>query len=446
MSNVSLPSRALGSRVRHLALLFPEAWRRRRRRLRALGGVLALVIVVVLSWSLIPDGRSAPPPPASAPSSSSPRSFIAPSVEPAGWSVTYPVDMSSVYRGFGGIATDPETGDVWLYEAKILPKGVAATALVEWSSRTHQLTTFPLPARDSKFSGLAPMVVTSNGDVWVGVLGRLVVLDPATGVVRDVPLPPVRYGVWPATVAGALSDADPIDSLAGSGAATVVVAHHYASSLQLVNARTDQVTVLALPAGTAVSDADVSNVDVAIDAAGRDVAVVLVARRADTAANVRELGQFVQGRWSVSDVADQAWTVSFTHEELVVSNESGTVAVGTRSPGGGPVRLRTVPGTEGRSGFTGLALADSAVVIQSGTSVRVRSAAGLTTAFSFGRLSYVAAGGPAAITPGVCPPKPTQPCSVGFRPVQPEQMIWGGGDTVWFVPQNLNKIGLIAPR
>lgn len=430
-----------------MAYLFPQAWERRRRRLRVVGVAVTLLAITITALTLAPTGGPSRGPATTGNVSRTPRSFVPPTDEPAGWSVSYPIALPRNFPAIGGIATDPASGTVWFLSARIPKRTHPLMALFSWSTQTHQLAEFPLPASDSAFDGPAvPMAATPNGNVWVGLRNQLVVFDSATGLFSNVPLPAVHHGIWGTTKPDLFDTSDPIVGLAASSSGTVVVARQFAHVLQLVDSRTSAVRTLSLPGRTALNNADYSFLgNVAVDASGSDVAAVLIARRTDKPANVRELWQYVNGRWEFTATKSQPGLVEFSGEELVASNFNGSVGYGTFHVGQGAVQLTSLPLSSTRNGFDGVALANATVLLRTDDAVQGVSRHGSARLLTLGEIPWIAGGG--GPHPGICPQRSTPiPCEQYYGPILPEFMIWGGGNSVWFLPENFGKIGLIAQR
>jgi hypothetical protein len=100
----------------------------------------------------------------------------------------------------------------------------------------------------------------------------------------------------------------------------------------------------------------------------------------------------------------------------------------------------------------GIAMGDATILMQSSEYVRGFTARGATKPLSLGQLLFNDPGvgnfpHPPIQNPGACPPPPRRwVCKQFYSPVRPDFIFWGGGNTVWFLPDGLDKLGLISQR
>jgi hypothetical protein len=419
-------------------VLFPEARARRRKRWRWIGATLAVAVVAAVLTSLY--GTDSPPfarGTASHEGAPQAKTFIAPSDEPAGWRVSYPFAIPAAYPFVEGMATNRVNGSVWILAANDIHLD-SGTALFEWSPHTGRLTQYAMNEKVTEIvigQAMAPMAVAPNGTVWVAFKNRLSECFPTTGRVVVVNLPPVRHGVTAVTATDPLNSGDSIVSLAFTGSGTLVVGRGYATTLQVVDPHTLRVTSIALPPNTVIGQETGGFSDVAVNPSGTDIAVVLNSQPDGNRSTIHALGQYVGGRWYESDAHCQAWGATFNGDELVVTDIDACMAYGTFHPGRGPAVLRFVPKSSIKNYPQALSLANGTVVSVTASGLRGIVNGRQSVAISLGSVWQVFS---YPVPPGVTVPPPQ------FVGISPNLMEWGGANTIWFVPYNYGRIGLIS--
>lgn len=460
MTDLTVPPLSLEIHADPITVLIREAHERRQRRWRRIG--LSLVVVVVAATTAALGLKGTPPFSRTAnsePGRFIPAEIIAPTPEPAGWSVSYPIKVPSKYPGLLGEAADPRTGNFWFVAANTQHRRTP-NALFEWNRRTGHLVQFPTTINFGVATPFqTPMTVTPNGDVWIGFRDTVIDFNPKTKRSTSLVLPPVRYVVVPPgepyTVAKpnlVTNNGDRVISLAASNTGEIVVGRGYSQSIEIINTNTRTVRSVMVPPNTVVGHG-AGESEVAIDESGQDIATVLVAEGAaigTPASMVHELGQYVAGHWYVSDARCQAWSVSVTGEIMVAADIDGCVARGTIVPGSGPVTLTYPPKPEEHTDALAIALEDSTLLAQTRTGLKGYVGTRLTPTIQLGltRNDFLSIGpGPRVVCSAQkkCRPVTSNIPIPRYISVGPQVMIWGGGNRIWFIPFLVQgTIGLIV--
>ena len=239
-----------------------------------------------------------------------------PSQSVSGWTVSYPIALPAGYETPTGLALDT-SGGVWAF-SQALVNGTPLESLFHWSANFTLLSSYAIDPTDADLqAGLqTPVVIDSSGTAWLGLNSTLVIAKPSQPTLTTVSLPSVTVGssgsglpTFPGPNPGAET---PIDSLAVAPDGSIIVGRAFATELQEVNTSTLDVANIALPQGTALAGLGVG--DVSRSMTNGDIAAALY-----SSSGVHELGQYMQGAWSVDGGSCPAYATSMSQQELVVT-------------------------------------------------------------------------------------------------------------------------------
>lgn len=348
-----------------------------------------------------------------------------------GPTVEYPVALPSGYQAPTGLATDESNG-VWFF-AQGLINGSPQETLFHWSPTPQALTAYAVDVSSAALNaGLdTPIVVDQSGRAWLGINQSLLVATPGLAGLRVLSLPPVALGApgsgLPSLPGPQPGDIAPIESLALGPGGTIVVARAFATELQVVDPSSLAVSSIPLPAGTALAGLGAN--DLASEADGGVIAAALY-----SGSGVHELGQYVNGTWSLTPAPCPAYAVAISASTLVVSGP-GCVAAGTiPSAASGPVEITSLS-------VRGLPQGTPRAIALNGTTVLVDLGAGVVSARGGSQSGPVSLGetdpGPSVggSGGGISTPVP-----IAMALVAP-----AGGGGAWFVPNGgAARVGQIS--
>ena len=170
--------------------------------------------------------------------------------------MTYPIELPAPYHSPTGIATDPGGGVWLFAQGgtAATPLDTVFYWSNATSQLSQFQLDGSNPALQAGAD--TPIVVDEAGTAWVGDNRTLVSVDRATGTVTSITLPDVAFegsngnGLPTPPSATYAEDYSDIDALALAPDGSIVVARQYATELQLVDPSSGAVTSLPLPPGT----------------------------------------------------------------------------------------------------------------------------------------------------------------------------------------------------
>lgn len=353
-------------------------------------------------------------------------SFTGPGVEPSGWSVSYPITLPAGYQMPTGLTADA-TGDLWFVST-----GDTNQTVFHWAAGTGNLATFNVP---SGVPGgmFTPIVVDSAGRAWVGENRTLLEVDPTSGSIRAVSLPPVTVGA-PDSGLGIPGPTDPgeqaaITALSVGAGGSIVVARQFATELQMVNPSTFTVSTLALPSNTALVGDGVGTADLVSSENGADIVVAMHTAHGLGSISTAELGQYVAGGWHVTTAPCPPAELHVSAGQLTVSGPD-CLATGT-IPSAGPITVSNLPVAGMAVSTCGLSVSSTAALACDKSGLEAVTSGKVTPGISLGR-TYTGnayTGAPAEEVPVT----------------NPLLLAWGGTGKAWFVASlaGTARIGLV---
>jgi hypothetical protein len=325
---------------------------------------------------------------------------------------------------------------VWLF-AQGMISGSPQETLFHWSpSASPSLASFAVDTSDASLNaGLeTPIVVDQSGRAWLGINQTLLIAAPGSSGLTTVSLPAVTVGApgsgLPTVPVANPGATVPIESLALGPGNTIVVGRAFATELQVVDVASLTVSSIPLPTGTAL--AGLGPNDIASDPGGNVVAAVLY-----SGSGVHELGQYVNGTWTIDTEPCPAYAATVSAQTLVVAGPSCVAAgaIDSDDPATtAPVALTTV-NVQGlpQGSSQAIALNSSTVLADLGNGIVSASAGSQSSPVSLG----TTVPGPSSFQAS------SSPAPVPIRLALVTAASQGG---VWFVPDaGAVRVGLVSP-
>lgn len=395
-----------------------------RARWAATAGAIAAALVAAIIPALVFSGHGSPHVVDAAGQQGS-----------AGPTVTYPISMPTGYQLPTGLTPDAG-GGVWFF-AQGTVGGVARETLFHWSRASRSLVSYQVDfAKNPSLAtgGDTPVLTDQSGRAWVGINHSLLIATPGSARLRTLTLPAVSVGApgsglphfptgpeFPAP--GVIA---PVESLAVGPGGRILVARMFATELQVVDPKSLTVSDIPLPAGTAL--AGLGQNDLGSGNGGDLVAAVLYSGK-----GVHELGQYANGRWTVTSAPCPAYAASVSEQTVVVSGPACVAAGAIGSGSAGTVALSSVR-VRGLSSGPPMAIAlDRSTVLVDLTrrGVVTERAAGQSSPSSLGKYVPDSLQGQASTTP---------------VPVTIALAVPAAGGGIWFIPDaGTARVGLITP-